>query len=313
MNEHGSLVSYRESYTQAIRIRNVSRPKQRLLIPHMFARAMQEDGWILRDECVWFKPNPMPSCTTDRTTCAHEFLFMFSKKARYYYDGEAIKEKAKTAGQKIKMADGWDTGLGGHGAFHRDGREKGKQAGGVQADTRNRRSVWRISTKPYKGSHYATFPPKLVEPCVLAGTSAKGCCPACWAPWVRVVRRERVATRPGDESKVNDVLASRKIQNTPGRSPMSAKTTLRSVVGNRDPQRHVTRTETVGWAAGCDCDAGEPVPCVVLDPFVGSGTTLQVANEHGRRAIGCDLDERNLTLIRRRMELVQPLLTEGTA
>lgn len=268
------------------------KPKDRINIPHMFADAMREDGWTLRDEVVWFKPNPMPSCTTDRTTCAHEFLFMFSKKARYFYDAEAIKEKAKTAGQKIKMADGWDTGPGGHGAFHRDGREKGKQAGGVQADTRNCRSVWRISTKPYKGSHYATFPPKLVEPCVLAGTSSKGCCPACLAPWVRVVRRERVATRPGNDSKVTgDSMTD----------------------GNRDPQRHVTRTETVGWAAGCDCDAGEPVPCVVLDPFVGSGTTLQVANEHGRRAIGCDLDERNLTLIRRRMELVQPLLTEGTA
>lgn len=267
------------------------KPKDRINIPHMFADAMREDGWTLRDECVWFKPNPMPSSTTDRTTCAHEFLFMFSKKARYYYDGEAIKEKSKDSSVSHAAKYCHKKANGGRG--NPDRKDGDRWYGGVGCgETRNRRSVWRISTKPYKGSHYATFPPKLVEPCVLAGTSAKGCCPACLAPWVRVVRRERVATRPGNDSKVTgDSMTD----------------------GNRDPQRHVTRTETVGWAAGCDCDAGEPVPCVVLDPFVGSGTTLQVANEHGRRAIGCDLDERNLTLIRRRMELVQPLLTEGTA
>lgn len=270
--------------------------KDRIGIPHMLAFALRADGWYFRDEVIWHKPNPMPSSTTDRTTAAHEFVFMFSKSARYYYDGLAIAEPVKAS--SIQRAD--------HG-FKTNAKDVGTATVSVGAndrtrlnlresfklsETSNKRSVWRISTRPYKGSHYATYPPKLVEPCILAGTSAKGCCPACGSPWVRVVARKRVATRPGKETKVTgDTMTD----------------------GNRDPQRHVTSTETTGWAQACKCEPAEPIPCVVLDPFVGSGTTLQVANEHGRRAIGCDLDERNLKLIRGRMELVQPLIPGAAA
>jgi DNA modification methylase len=166
-------------------------------IPWRVAFALQADGWYLRQDIIWHKPSPMPSSVKDRCTTAHEYLFLLTKSPRYFFDGFAIAEQASTAGQPIKMADGWDTGPGGHGAYHREGREKGKHNGAVQAATRQKRSVWKIATKPYKGAHFATFPPRLVEPCVLAGTSASGCCPHCLAPWVRVVKSRRVATRPG--------------------------------------------------------------------------------------------------------------------
>lgn len=287
------------------------KPKDRINIPHMFADAMREDGWTLRDEIVWFKPNPMPSSTQDRTTCAHEFLFMFSKKARYYYDAEAVKEKATHHQRYINATPKTLASTVNGQVRHGNGQST---LGASNGGTRNKRSVWKITPKPYKGSHYATYPPKLVEPCVLAGTSAVGCCPACWAPWVRQVAKVRRPTRPGEKTKVKVPSGW---DTGPGghgsfhRDGRSQTTEYRDAaeVGNRDPQRHVTATETMGWRPSCDCGPDlEPDACIVLDPFVGSGTTLMVATEHGRRAVGCDLDERNLKLIRDRMELVQPLL-----
>ena len=258
------------------------KPKDRIGIPHMLAFALRADGWFWRDEIVWSKGSPMPESVRDRTTRSHEFVFLFTKSARYFYDAEAIAERSvstRPAGNKksvtrgrIGPTTGWDA--------------RPNPTASVP-EFRNRRSVWRVNAKPYKGSHYATFPPRLVDPCVLAGTSAKGCCPACGAPWVRVVEKVRRATRPGAVTKVTgDTMTD----------------------GNRDPQRHVTSTETVGWEPGCGCGHADTHPCLVLDPFVGSGTTLAVAATHGRRGLGCDLDERNLALISKRMGAVQPLL-----
>ena len=138
-------------------------------VPWMLAFALRADGWFLRQDIIWQKPNPMPESVTDRCTKAHEYIFLLSKSGRYFFDHEAIKEPALTAGKAIKSADGWDTGPGAHGAFHRDGREQGKHSGAIQSDTRNRRSVWSVATRPYKGAHFATFPPALIEPCILAG------------------------------------------------------------------------------------------------------------------------------------------------
>lgn len=170
------------------------KPKDLCGIPWRVAFALQADGWYLRSDIIWAKPNPMPESVTDRPTKAHEYIFLLSKNERYYYDAQAIKEEGVYFG-KYKTPDGWDTstGNGGHGGFHKNGREKGfkksdKQRGhGRRHDgfndrwdalpkelqcnmLRNKRSVWTIATQPYPDAHFATFPPKLIEPCILAGS-----------------------------------------------------------------------------------------------------------------------------------------------
>ncbi len=144
-----------------------AKPKDRLMIPARVALALQADGWWLRDEIIWHKPNPMPVSVKDRTTPAHEMLYMFSKSANYYYDMEAIKEPAlqprgtpKTSSQHKQNALG--------------NNKNGTLGSNQGAETRQPRSVWTITPKPFKGAHFATFPPALVEPCIKAGSPAGG-------------------------------------------------------------------------------------------------------------------------------------------
>jgi DNA modification methylase len=222
--------------------------KQQLGIPWRIAFALQADGWILRSDIIWHKPNPMPESVRDRPTKAHEYVFLFAKSPRYYYDAEAIKEVAIYTG---------------------DNR-------GARRDSRRGRSVWTVPVGRFKGAHFATFPEKLVTPCILAGTSAAGCCPDCFAPWRRIVERMRVATRPGTNA-----------------------------VKTPDPGRHVTEVRTVGWEPSCEC---EPVPAIVatvLDPFAGVATTGVVALRHGRRFVGIELNPEYVAMGRARLETVQ--------
>ena len=140
-------------------------------IPWRVAFALQADGWYLRQDIIWAKPNPMPESVTDRCTKSHEYIFMLSKSPKYYYDHEAVKEPAVS------------THSSGNG-FKRDARESYKNADGSSRGNesqwsdvggkRNRRSVWTVPTKPYKGAHFATFPPALIEPCILAGCPEGG-------------------------------------------------------------------------------------------------------------------------------------------
>lgn len=159
-------------------------------IPWMLAFALRADGWYLRQDIIWHKPNPMPESVRDRCTKAHEYLFLLSKSDRYFFDSEAIKEPAVTSVD-------------------------------AQMAKRNCRSVWTVATRPYKGAHFATFPPALIEPCILAG------------------------------SRVDDV---------------------------------------------------------VLDPFMGSGTTAQVALQHGRQYLGCELNTAYAALQQQRVSNVQRIM-----
>jgi DNA modification methylase len=144
------------------------KPKDLIGIPWRVAFALQADGWYLRQDIIWHKPNPMPESVTDRCTKSHEYIFLLSKSERYYFDHEAIKEPAVTNDTRRPY--------GARGANELDPR--GKQGNGEERDTadgmRNRRSVWNVSTKPYKGAHFATFPPDLITPCVLAGSPPEG-------------------------------------------------------------------------------------------------------------------------------------------
>lgn len=167
------------------------KPKDLVGIPWRVALALQADGWYLRCDIIWHKPNPMPESCTDRPTKAHEYVFLLSKSEKYYYDHDAIKEPVTgTAharrGLQYKTPDGWDTstGAGAHGSFHKAGREKGRIPGvGPKAaaaaivglvNSRNKRSVWTVSTQPYSAAHFATFPEKLIEPCIKAGCPRGG-------------------------------------------------------------------------------------------------------------------------------------------
>ena len=147
-------------------------------------------------------------------------------------------------------------------------------------NSRNKRSVWEIATAPFPEAHFATFPPKLVEPCILAGTSEKGCCPECGAPWERVT-----------EKNVRFESESGKAGNPP--SGKNGNGYEQAVSGDYDIRMGpVTETRTLGWQPTCTCNAGDPVPCVVMDPFSGAGTVKLVAIAHGRQFIGCRIESR---------------------
>ena len=162
-------------------------------IPWMLAFALRKDGWYLRQDIIWHKPNPMPESVRDRCTKAHEYIFLFSKQKNYYYDNEAIKEPAKDWGTRDRT----------QGKYHNAGTGLSPHTGLTKSyKTKNKRSVWSVTNKPYKGAHFAVYPPDLIEPCILAGSEE------------------------GD---------------------------------------------------------------IILDPFLGSGTTAMVAKKHNRSYIGCEL------------------------
>ena len=146
------------------------KPKDLIGIPWRVAFALQADGWYLRQDIIWHKPNPMPESVRDRCTKAHEYIFLLSKNAKYYFDNEAIKEDAvaknRTAGNKVPQK-GTDQPF----SETKQGLIKAQQK---KYQKRNKRSVWTVTTKPFKGAHFATFPMDLIEPCVLAGCPEGG-------------------------------------------------------------------------------------------------------------------------------------------
>ena len=137
------------------------KPKDLIGIPWMLAFALRADGWFLRQDIIWHKPNPMPESVRDRCTKAHEYVFLLSKSERYFFDTEAMREDA------VKGAAGSSFNMG-KTATHQMGRSSDSER--VEDGKRNRRSVWTVATRPYKGAHFATFPPALIEPCILAGS-----------------------------------------------------------------------------------------------------------------------------------------------
>ena len=131
-------------------------------IPWLLAFALRKDGWYLRQDIIWHKPNPMPESVKDRCTKAHEYIFLLSKSKNYYYNNEAIKEPVK---------QDWGTRDRTNGKYHNEGTGLQPHSGLTKSYTKkNKRSVWSVTKKPYKGAHFATFPPELIEPCIKAGS-----------------------------------------------------------------------------------------------------------------------------------------------
>ena len=265
------------------------KPKDLVGIPWRLAFALQADGWWLRSDIIWHKPNPMPESVTDRPTKSHEYVFLLTKAARYYYDAEAVKEAAIHEGRAVKASDS--------AAKNGQKGEHGRTAFGfTQHDTvveagRNLRDVWTIASQPYPEAHFATFPEALVEKPILAGTSEKGCCAECGAPWERQVEH-----RDFDQS-VNEVIDSSTV---PGLRPNSSADRVRKLSGST--YQHV-RGGTLGWRATCTHNAAV-VPCTVLDPFAGTFTVGAVARRLGRNAVGIELNPAYVKLAEKRLEAV---------
>ena len=178
------------------------KPKDLMGVPWRVAFALQSDGWYLRQDIIWAKPNPMPESVTDRCTKSHEYIFLFSKLPKYYYDNEAIKDPTGPKGdangfrggaycnndsnndtmekrthvgnKKQRVPAGWDTRQGAHGAFHREGRSPDIEYVTSNLPFRNKRSVWTVATRPFKEAHFATFPEELIRPCIKAGSPIGG-------------------------------------------------------------------------------------------------------------------------------------------
>lgn len=239
---------------------------------------LYEPGFYLRQECIWQKPNAMPGSAKDRFSTDHEQVFLFSKSRYYFWDQVATSKPAATATKEIPI-------------------------------TSNMRTVWRINTRKSKVKHFASFPPKLIHPMIRSATSEHGCCSVCGKCVVRLVKKTRVPTRPGTDSKVRGIAKPGNWSH--GNEPHTAVgiSQMRNegkIVGNRDPQRHITITETVGWKH-CACNAPK-TGCIVMDPFTGTGTVAEVALEHGQRFIGCDLNPEYVAMANERMAGVTPQL-----
>lgn len=253
-------------------------------IPWRVALALQADGWYLRQDIIWHKPNPMPESCRDRCTKAHEYLFLLTKKPRYFCDMEAIREPATYAGKKRG------------GSTNRYEQNLAGMDNKVY-NTRNKRDVWSVSTAPYPKAHFATFPPKLIEPCVLAGTSEAGGCRSCGSPFARVVKK--VPT--GQTQKMADGWDT----GSGGHGTIHREGREAGEAG-----KPVMANQTVSWKQVCNCDTPQAVPQIVFDPFFGSGTTGMVAKQHGRDYLGMELNPEYIELATKRInDTPEPLFT----
>jgi DNA modification methylase len=287
------------------------KPKDLCLIPARVALALQADGWWLRSDIIWAKSNPMPESVKDRPTKAHEYVFLLTKSKRYFYDQDAIREPLADAtlpralrgvGDDNKWLEGapgstahtmsqprpnkrkdWEdnhggsgTGFNGHSGYYSpDGRLL------VNPNGRNKWTVWNVPTVSYPGAHFATWPPALVEPMIKAGTSERGCCPECGSQWERVTEKGEFIPMRWSPGIDKTTIAQDQVKGIDpnGRVESNTSAMVRGGVNERI---------TTGWKPTCDHNHS-PVPCTVLDPFAGSGTTGQVARELGRDAILLDL------------------------
>jgi len=259
------------------------KPKDLCGIPWRVAFALQADGWWLRQDIIYSKANPMPESVRDRCTKSHEYIFLLSKSERYFYDAEAIKEQSTSIEEHLKRKRLVES----HGNSEQStvSMDGGHNVLGGMNGNRNRRSVWTIATRPYSGAHFATFPESLVTPCILAGTSERGACAACGAPWERITETHYKKHRP---SAGVDIRSRNEDRLTQARGH-----------GGWQGNNLLADVKTLGWRPTCSCNA-PTVPCVVLDPFCGSGTVEAVAYKLARRGIGIDLSMAYLGMARQR-------------
>jgi DNA modification methylase len=267
-------------------------------LPWRVALALQTDGWYLRSDVVWEKPNARPESVRDRPTRSHEYLFLLTRSRHYFYDADAIREPHATESLRRVRRQWRGTRKRGYPGAPQTVRMGAGQRMCHPAG-RNKRTVWNLPTQPCRSAHFATFPEKLVEPCILAGTSEAGCCPQCGAPWERIVKRGKLLgawqrTGGGDAKGEYPGRARKEDVAAGARDASAIKARLRD--GTR-------KRRSIVWRPACGCAAAKPVPCVVLDPFAGVATTGLVARRLGRAFLGIELSAEYIKLARRRLAL----------
>jgi DNA modification methylase len=293
-----------------------TKPKDLLGQPWLLAFALRADGWYLRSEIIWARPNPMPESVTDRPTKSHSTVFLLSKQPRYHFDQDAIREPYSPHsdfGNAIP-AEPMPSTVGDSVNDRRIHARLGNGSVGGNHSGANARSVWQIPTQPTPFAHFATWPEALVRRMILAGTSERGCCPECGAPWVR-------------ETEVDPAYAAgvayANERRRAGAKGAGADGLVNANAGNLGPGAPRTKTNvTLGWSPSCRCieQMGSleepsgvpfptPVPCTVLDPFAGSATTCLVARNHGRHSIGIELNEDYLQIAAKRLQQLSLLNT----
>ncbi len=275
------------------------KPKNLVGIPWRVAFALQAAGWYLRSDIIWSKPNPMPESVTDRPTKAHEYIFLLTKRERYFFDQDAVREEStESSGWAKQRANGKNTW-----AYNDTEQRIAVTGQSIEASTfgtigsRNIRTVWEIATQPYPEAHFATFPEEIARRCIKAGTSEKGCCAECGAPWERIIEKPKPppdlytgTTRPPSVSAIGNhyVGMGQKRQNFYNENP----------------------PKTTGWQPTCTHDA-PTVPCIVLDPFSGAGTVPLVSDKLNRRGIGLELKADYCRMASRRCYDDAPLLSSA--
>ena len=257
------------------------KPKNLVGIPWRVAFTLQADGWYLRQDIIWAKPNPMPESVTDRCTKSHEYIFLLTKSPKYYFDNEAIREpQAEVSKERAKY--GWDpkhpNGVGvAVEAKHYDDMSQFVPSDGM----RNKRSVWTVTTKPYAEAHFATFPQDLIIPMIKAGCPEQ-VCKKCGKA------RERI-TEKGELENEREPRADN-LNVIPGRDKVSR---LNSKNMETLPKTFIGLTD-------CGCNAGF-TGGVVMDVFMGSGTTAITARTLGRHYLGIELNESYIKLAEDRL------------
>ena len=261
------------------------KPKDLLLMPARLAIALQADGWWVRSAIVWAKPNPMPESVTDRPTSSYEMVYLLTKSARYFYDADAVREAGEDSSYhgvtgcppgNYDKRGSWDKKADvDRNELQRRGRDKTGPAL-THPNGRNLRNVWTIATEPYADAHFATYPQELVRRCIAAGTSERGVCPRCGAPWERVT--EYKSYNRNELPKEHKDYRPRRYDDGKAGDPQCP-----------GPGQKITESQTLGWQPTCT-HGGDPVPATVLDPFGGSFTTGLVALKLGRQAIMVELN-----------------------
>lgn len=269
------------------------KPKDLIGAPWMVAFALRADGWWLRAEDIWYKPNAMTESVTDRPARAHSQVFLLTKSPSYFFDEDAERTEYKRDGRKITTVK-----AGPGSGQHRDG-ERWPGAGA------NVRTVWTIPTENTDFEHHAVMAQEVARMCISMGTSEEGCCVECGAPWDRVVETEgesgaqRLAKASKEREGVFPDGAGVVANNGKGFSLQHTGQALTPKGGK--PRR------TIAWAPSCGCLTLETRPCTVLDPFMGAATTALVARRLGRHAVGVELSPASIEISADRLKQMSML------